>query len=82
MMTFPHWILTLAVNLIAVCSLLHALLPPWDFLDGFPRAQKYYKLAIYIIGYIALNARSTVWQSISMSKQMPPPSQPPQEGAK
>lgn len=50
---------------IVACSLLHNFLPPWDFLDDFPRAQKIYKIVVYVIGYIALNARSTVYRSIS-----------------
>ncbi len=62
----------LAVHLIATCSILHSLLPPWDFLDPWPRAQKYYKAVIYVIGYMALNGRSTVYRSIS-TQQSPPP---------
>lgn len=50
-----------------ICSLLHSALPPWDFLADFPRTQKVYKVIIYIIGYIALNARSTLYKSISVS---------------
>lgn len=50
---------------IVVCSLLHTFLPPWDFLSPWPRAQKAYKATIYVIGYIAINARSTVYQSVS-----------------
>jgi hypothetical protein len=52
---------------VTVCSFLHTTLPPWDFLSDFPWAQRYYKLFIFIVGYIALNARSTVYQSISTS---------------
>ena len=51
----------------AVCSLLHTLLPPWDVLDDFPTAQKYYKVVVYVVGYIALNGRSTVYKSISIN---------------
>jgi hypothetical protein len=54
-----------AVHTIATCSVLHTLLPPWDFLDPWPRAQKYYRAAIYVIGYLALHGRSTVYRSIS-----------------
>jgi hypothetical protein len=47
-------------------------MPPWDFLSDFPRAQKYYKVVIYVIGYVAGNARSTVYRSISVQNQEPP----------
>ena len=53
------------LRIIVVCSVAHNLLPPFDWLDGFPTAQKYYKLLIYIVGYVALNARSTVWRQLS-----------------
>lgn len=52
-------------DIVLGCSILHTLLPPWESFDGFPRFQPYYKVFIYIIGYIALNARSTVHTSIS-----------------
>lgn len=65
------------------CSTLHTFLPPWDwdapFLSDFPRAQKlvtgfvrnrWYKLFIYIVGYGAVNFRSTIWKSsIGMQAQ-------------
>jgi hypothetical protein len=60
----PH-IISIATDWIAICSILHTFLPPWDALDGFPRAQKYYKVVVYTIGYMALNGRSTVYRSIS-----------------
>ncbi len=46
-------------------SILHNFLPPWDFLYEFPRAQRYYRLMIYIVGYTALNARSSMYPAIS-----------------
>jgi hypothetical protein len=52
-------------DVVVGCSILHSTLPPWDFLNDFPRAQKVYKAAIYLIGYIAINARSTVYKGIS-----------------
>ena len=61
----PHWFLDDAAAVIVICSILHTFLPPWDFLNDFPRAQKYYKLVVYVIGYVAGNARSTVYKSIS-----------------
>lgn len=50
---------------VVACSALHNLLPPWDFLKDFPRTQKVYKALVYVIGYIALNWRSTLWQTLS-----------------
>lgn len=67
-----HHIIDILTSVVAICSLLHTLLPPWDFLNDFPRAQKYYKLLIYIIGYLALNGRSTVYGSISVSNPAGP----------
>lgn len=52
-------------NVVTVCTWLHNILPPWEFLDQFPTAQKYYKLLVYLIGYAAGSARSTIWSSIS-----------------
>lgn len=69
-MITQHQLLDLATETVAVCSVLHTLLPPWDFLNEFPRVQKYYKLVIYVIGYLALNGRSTAYQSISMKNQI------------
>lgn len=50
---------------ITVCSILHTILPPWEVFTEWPTFQKYYKLLVYIIGYAALNGRSTLWQSLS-----------------
>jgi hypothetical protein len=52
-------------SVVTICSVLHSVLPPWDFLDDFPTAQKLYKVLIYLIGYAAMNGRSTVYKSIS-----------------
>lgn len=67
-MITQHQLIDLATETVVTCSLLHTFLPPWDFLNDFPKAQKYYKLAVYVIGYIALNGRSTIYQSISTTK--------------
>lgn len=69
----PHDALCIhyALRVIVACSLLHTFLPPWDFLDSFPTAQKYYKVFVYVVGYVALNGRSTIYQQISISKQLP-----------
>lgn len=77
-----HW-LDIATETIAVCSMLHTLLPPWDWrpdfvtqgLSEFPAAQRafyavfnnrWYRALIYLIGWVALNARSTIWKFISV----------------
>lgn len=52
-------------EVVTVCSVLHAILPPWEALNDFPTAQKYYKLFVYLVGYIALNWRSTLWKELS-----------------
>jgi hypothetical protein len=64
-MVIPHWLIDYGMGAVFVCSMLHTFLPPYDFLSDFPRAQKVYKAAIFAIGYVALNARSTVYKSIS-----------------
>lgn len=78
----------IAAEAVAVCSVLHTVLPPWDWdpdfvkdgLADFPAIQavfrmafhnRYYKLLIYMVGYIALNGRSTLWKgAISIGKQL------------
>jgi len=83
-----HHLVDVVTKVIAVCSVLHTLLPPYDWdpdwckdgLVDFPDAQKWvrgcfhnrwYKLLVYVIGYVALNARSTVWAKwISANKQI------------
>lgn len=64
-MITQHQLIEVGAEIVVVSSLLHSFLPPWDFLNEFPRAQKYYKLFVYVIGYVALNGRSTVYRSIS-----------------
>lgn len=66
-----HKIFDIASFTIVLCSVLHTFLPPWDFLNDFPRAQKYYKVVIYVVGYIAINGRSTVYRSISCNVDKP-----------
>lgn len=78
----PHWFFDYAAGTIVVCSILHTFLPPWEFLADFPIAQKYYKALVYIIGYIAGNARSTVYKSISQTNGAPSPAIPPPEQPK
>ena len=64
---------------VAGASVLHTILPPWEAFNDFPSAQKYYKLLIYIVGYVALNGRSTVYPSVSTKSgtQLSPASQAP-----
>jgi hypothetical protein len=48
-------------------SILHTFLPPWEFLNDFPRAQKYYKACVYVVGYVAISGRSTAYKSLSIN---------------
>jgi len=64
-MVTQHQVLDTVTETVFISSILHTLLPPWDFLNDFPRAQKYYKVLIYIIGYAAGNGRSAVYRDIS-----------------
>ena len=50
---------------VTICSIAHTALPPWDFLSDFPRVQKVYKLLVYLVGYVAVNWRSTLYPVIS-----------------
>jgi hypothetical protein len=52
-------------QIVAACSYAHSFLPPWEFLNDFPTAQKVYKVFVYLVGYVAGNFRSSVYQSIS-----------------
>jgi hypothetical protein len=63
----PHWVIDFVLSMIGVASLLHTFLPPWDVpaIAQFPRFQKGYRLFIYFVGYLAINARSRIWSSIS-----------------
>lgn len=53
-------IVKLATEIVTSASVLYTILPPWEVFDDFPRAQKYYKLFIYCLGYAALNGRSAI----------------------
>jgi hypothetical protein len=59
-----HWILQIIVG----ASILHAILPPYDVLNDFPNAQKYYKLLLAIVAYVALNVRTKVIQAYPSAK--------------
>ncbi len=58
----------IGAKVVVIASVCHSCLPPWDFLNDFPRTQKFYKAFIYLVGFIAINGRSTVYTSISTSK--------------
>jgi hypothetical protein len=82
MITSHQWQDIIARSIVTA-SALHNILPPWDwdaaFLSDFPGVRKavlrivhnrWYKMSVYAVGYVALNARSTLWQSISMPSQI------------
>jgi hypothetical protein len=58
-------VVSVHMQVVYVCTILHTFMPPWEVLNDFPNAQKYYKVAVYVIGYGAGSARSTVYKSIS-----------------
>ena len=59
-----HWVTAVTFG----ASILHTFfLPPWDWLNDFPRAQKYYKAFVYFVGFIAVSGRSTIMKSISIN---------------
>ena len=64
-----HFWKDIVADIIVISAILHTLLPPWDAdaIAQFPTFQKYYRLAIYLLGYVALHARSTFYPSISTS---------------
>lgn len=63
-----HEVKDVGLSVIAVCSVAHTFLPPWDAdaIKPFPRFQKAYRLVIYFLGYVAINFRSTVYKNISI----------------
>lgn len=65
-----HTIKDIAFDVIVGCSAAHTFLPPWDAdaFTPFPTFQKYYKVLIYIVGYVGINARSAVYPQISVAK--------------
>lgn len=65
------WI-KLITEIVAGSSILHTLLPPWEAFNDFPSAQKYYKLLVYIVGYVALNGRSRIYPSLSTASGSKP----------
>lgn len=62
----------LGTEVIAGASLLHTVLPPWEALNDFPTLQKYYKLFVFFVGYVALNGRSTIYPALSTANGTKP----------
>lgn len=58
-------LIALHSQIVYVCTFLHNFLPPWEVFNDYPQIQKPYKVVVYVIGYGAGNARSTVWGQIS-----------------
>ena len=58
-------LLKTGTEIIAGASLLHTFLPPWEAFNDYPSIQKPYKLIVYIVGYVALNGRSTIYPALS-----------------
>jgi len=58
---------TIYTNVVTISSHAHSLLPPWDAepFAPFPTFQKYYRVFIYILGYVGASYRSTVYPSLS-----------------
>lgn len=88
-MISEHDLVEYIPRIITVASIIHNILPPYDWnpefvsvgLVEFPTAQKYfyklfnnrwYKVLVYLAGYIAINARSTIWKSISVNNPTGP----------
>lgn len=65
-------LLKVITETVAGASVLHTVLPPWEAFNDFPSAQKYYKLLVYIVGYVALNGRSRVYPSLSTASGTKP----------
>lgn len=65
-------LLKVITEIVAGASVLHTVLPPWEAFNDFPSAQKYYKLLVYIVGYVALNGRSRVYPSLSTASGTKP----------
>jgi hypothetical protein len=65
-----HAVKDIVFDIVVGSSVLHTVLPPWDAepLQAFPTFVKYYKLFVYLVGYIGINARSTLYKSISVEK--------------
>jgi hypothetical protein len=64
--TIIHWVLQIVVG----ASILHVILPPYDVFNDFPTLQKYYKLFVAIVAWLALNVRTKVIQAYPSIKAL------------
>lgn len=53
----------LLLRVIVTASVVHILLPPYEFFAKFPRFQKYYQVIVEVIAWLALNARGRMIQA-------------------
>lgn len=60
-----HAIKDIGADVVVCARLALTFLPPWEAFADYPRTQRFYKLCIYIVGWIALSQRSRVYKSIS-----------------
>jgi hypothetical protein len=51
-----------AARICLVFSVLNAILPPYDVLNDFPTAQKYYRLVLAIVKYFSGDVRTKIMQ--------------------
>jgi hypothetical protein len=60
-----HDLIKMGTEIVTGASILHTILPPWEAFNDYPGIQKPYKVIVFIIGYAALNGRSTVYPGLS-----------------
>jgi hypothetical protein len=58
----------IALQVIVGASILHIFLPPYDIFKDFPSFQRYYKLVLALVGYLALNVRTKMIQAYPSAK--------------
>lgn len=63
-----HEVKDVVSDVLITCSALHTFLPPYDAeaFAPFPTFKKYYRVVIYVVGYVGINFRSTIYKSISI----------------
>jgi hypothetical protein len=70
-MTLPSttvgWI-SLGAHVVAISSIVHVILPPWEIFNDYPRIQRAYKLFVYLVGYAAIAIRSVIHPDLSTSE--------------
>ena len=62
-----------ALRVVAVASVAHMFLPPYEVFDKFPNFQRYYAVLVQSVGYISLNARGKMIQAYPSTKSEIPP---------